>query len=317
MKLVRVLGIPVRVDPSSIVVFALVAWTLASGYFPSVLPGVRSFEAWLHGVAAAGTLLLCVILHELSHALVARRAGVAVRAITLHLLGGVSELDDEPPTPRAEAAIAIAGPLASFVIALAAFAARAGAVPGTSAWAYLGYVALANALLGGFNLVPAFPLDGGRVFHALLWAMTGGRDRATHLASRVASLVAMGLLAIGGMRGFAGDPIGGMWLMLIGLFLSSAARNSRELAIVRTRLERYSVADVMEPASGDAQAPSSSESAVRPDDSAWRAFVRLARSQTGRLAVVAGGRLVGVVDQASLRAAMARAASADEARRAA
>jgi Zn-dependent protease len=307
MTLFRMRGIPLRVDPSSMVVFVVIAWTLAAGYFPAVLPDLGVVAAWGYGIASALTLLTSVVLHELAHALVARTRGVGVHAITLHVLGGASELDDEPPSPGAEAEIAIAGPLASGMIALSAFVARATVEPGGSAWAVLSYVVVANALLGVFNLVPAFPLDGGRVLRAILWAASGRLDAATRAASRVGTVVAVLMVVAGGVRAFGGDAVGGVWLVMIGFFIHHAARTSGQLATMRTRLDRFRVAELMAPASRETTVPTAADAVVGPRDSAWLAFLRLARNRTGHVPVVDGGTLVGVVDEAGLREAIARA----------
>jgi Zn-dependent protease len=250
--------------------------------------------------------LLSVVLHELAHAFVARAHGVSVGGITLHVLGGVSELNDEPASPRAEAVIAIAGPLASFVIAAFVFAAHEAAVPGTSTSAFLAYVALANLLLGAFNLVPAFPLDGGRLLRAALWAWDGRLDRATRRASRFSTLLAVALIALGAVRGLAGDAISGLWLAMIGVFLHRAARSSGELATVRGHLERVRVADLMAPGRGNG-GPLAPDAVVAPGDSAWLAFLRLAKTRSRRLDVVDDGAVVGAIDQADIRQALARA----------
>jgi Zn-dependent protease len=302
----RLRGIPVRVAPSALIVFGVIAWTLASGYFPHVLPALEPAAAWAYGIGAAVVLLVSVVLHELAHAFVARAHGVSVGGITLHVLGGVSELDDEPPHPRAEALIAVAGPLASFVLAAGAFSAYEATVPGTSTSAFLAYVALANVLLGAFNLVPAFPLDGGRLLRAALWAWNGRLHRATRTASRLGTLLAIALIALGAVRGFAGDAVGGLWLAMIGVFLHRSARTSEQLAAVRGHLERVRVADLMVPGPSNGR-PSGPDAVVAPDDSAWVAFLRLSKSGSPRLDVVDEGAVVGAIDRAGIHGALARA----------
>jgi Zn-dependent protease len=315
MQLFRVRGIPVRVDVGWLLIFGLVAWNLASGYFPHVLPAQSPGAAWVQAVVAAVLLFASVLLHELAHALVAVRRGVAVGGITLHLFGGVSELTSEPETPRDELLIAIVGPLASFAIAAGAYG--VGWLASGPPWAdaIAGYVAAVNVVVGVFNLVPAFPLDGGRVLRAVLWARSGRLFWATRVASRVGSLLALAMIVLGAGRALAGEAMGGLWLALIGLFLHQSARASYELARVRARLESIAVRDVMSAAPAAEAAPSAA--VVSPRDSAWRAFLELSGKDPGAVAVVEQGALVGVVTSQDLRDALARDGDAGAGRRAA
>jgi len=307
LQIFRVAGIPVRVDASWLLVFALISWSLASGYFPHVLPQLTPGAAWLHAVTAACLLFASVFLHELSHALVARRQGVRVSGIRLHVFGGVSELEAEPPTPRAEFLIAVVGPLTSF--ALAAFCYGLGRAGGAVLWltALTGYLTAVNLIVGLFNLVPGFPLDGGRLLRAMLWWGSGRLGWATHWASRVGSLFAFMLVALGAVRAVAGELVGGLWFILIGLFLHRGAHASASMVHMHDRLAPLRVADVMRyrpSANGDgvaaAPAPAGSDDVVSPESSAWLAFLKTARSRGGRVAVVDHGRLVGVVSHRDL-----------------
>jgi len=328
IELFRVRGIPVRIDAGWLVIFGLVTWSLAAGYFPNVLPARSAAAYWLHGVLAAFLLFASVFLHELSHALAALDQGVPVGGITLHVFGGVSQLDAEPPTPRAEALIAVVGPLTSFAIAGLCLAADR-LVEGAPAFhAVAGYLVAINLMVGVFNLVPGFPLDGGRLLRAALWWWTGRLAQATRIASRCGMAVAALLVGLGALRAVVGDLVGGLWLVLIGLFLQRAARSSWELMRVRARLERLRVEEIMTRASliadviaplADAGAALGAEHVVRPRDSAWTAFLKLGRTRGGRVAVVDGQALVGVVTQRDLQAALATngAGPADLARRAA
>jgi Zn-dependent protease len=223
----RIAGIPVRIDLGWLLVFALITWSLATGYFPQVLPELASGAAWLHGVGAAALLFVSVFLHELAHALVARRLGMRVTGIRLHLFGGVSELAAEPRTPRAEVSVAAVGPLTSF--ALAGVCYGLGRLTTGSSWlaALTGYLTVVNLVLGLFNLVPGFPLDGGRLLRALLWWGSGRREWATRWASQAGSLFGGLLMALGVLRGLGGEVVGGLWFLLIGLFLHRAAQAGR------------------------------------------------------------------------------------------
>jgi Zn-dependent protease len=307
MELFRIRGIPVRIDLGWLLIFGLVAWSLASGYFPFMLPAQSAMASWALGIGAALLLFASVLVHELAHALVALRHGVGVGGITLHLFGGVSQLESEPETPRAELLIAIVGPLTSFAIAGAWYA--IGRLLTGPPWADVlaGYVAVVNLVVGVFNLVPAFPLDGGRVLRAALWASSGSLDAATRWAARVSTVLAVLMVAVGIVRALRGEAMGGIWLALIGLFLLQAARSSYDLVRVRARLDALRVEQVMNTAPAvldrvrDALGAPSTDDVVAPRDSAWQAFLKIARSGTGRVAVVDDRALVGVVTQRDLQ----------------
>ena len=234
LQVFRVAGIPVRVDFGWLLVFALVSWSLANGYFPRVLPEVSHGAIWLHAVVAAALLFVSVFLHELFHALVAVQHGMRVRGIRLHVFGGVSELESEPPSPMAELRIAAVGPLVSLVIAALCYALGRMVVGVPWAIALTGYLAAVNLIIGLFNLVPGFPLDGGRLLRAMLWWWSGRRDWATRWASRAGIAFGLLLMVLGVARTLGGETVGGLWFVLIGLFLQHAARAS----IVPSRADR-------------------------------------------------------------------------------
>ena len=317
LQIFRVAGIPVRVDPSWLLVFGLISWSLAAGYFPSVLPQVTTAAAWVQGVAAALLLFVSVFLHELSHALVALEHGVPVSGIRLHVFGGVSELEAEPPTPRAEFLIAIVGPLTSFVIAALCYGIGQAIEGPPWAAALTGYLAAVNFLVGIFNLAPGFPLDGGRVLRAMLWWATGRQSWSTLWASRVGSAFAFVMVGIGALRALRGELIGGLWFVFIGLFLHQAARASRELIVIRERLETLRVSDIMTPVDGAVAEPPPVRDTVTPEASAWQAFLKLGSGRRTELPVVAGDRLLGVVTRRDLRDALTERPGADVAHRAA
>jgi Zn-dependent protease len=314
----RVAGIPIRVDASWLLIFGLIAWSLAAGYFPRVVPDSSTGVAWLHGVLAAALLFVSVLLHELSHAVVALEHGVPVAGIRLHIFGGVSELEAEPPTPRAEMLIAIVGPLTSFVIAATCY----GVGRLVAGWPWLaaltGYLAGVNLIIGLFNLVPGFPLDGGRLLRAMLWAWSGRVGWATRWASRAGSAFAFALVGLGVVRALGGELVGGLWFMLIGLFLHQAARSSEQLERIRARLTPLRAADVMTPASAPAQPSAPLSDRVDAQASAWEAFLKLGRSRAGQVPVVSRDRLVGLIGRRDIQAALdAGRADADVAGRAA
>jgi Zn-dependent protease len=307
LQVFRVAGIPVRVDVSWLLVFALISWSLATGYVPRVLPELGSGAAWLHGAAAAALLFACVLVHELSHALVALHHGVRVSTIRLHVFGGECELESEPSTPLAEAVVTLMGPLTSLLLAAASYSFGHAVTDVPWALALTGYLAAVNLILGLFNLAPALPLDGGRLLRAILWWWSGSQLSATRWAAGAGSLFGMGLIALGGVRLAGGELVGGAWFVVIGLVLVRAARSSLALARMRDRLAPVRIADVMTPLATtvDALASPSRDVAVAPDASAWQGYLTLDRTGAGRLAVIEAGRLVGVVSHRDLQHALA------------
>ena len=196
VKLFTLVGFEVKIDVSWIIIAVLVVWSLAQGVFPRYLEGSSPTVYWLMGLAGAAGLFASIIFHELCHSLVARRFGMMMKGITLFVFGGVAEMQDEPPSPKAEFFMAVAGPAASIfagAVFLAIGASAGGVMPGelTVVIQYLGVI---NLVLAGFNLLPAFPLDGGRVLRSILWRVKGDFRRATRISSRIGS--AFGLLLI-------------------------------------------------------------------------------------------------------------------------
>jgi Zn-dependent protease/CBS domain-containing protein len=244
VRLLSVFGIPININASWVFIYALITWTLAVGYFPRQLPGLEPVAYWATGLLAALLLFASVLIHELAHSLVAIENGLTVRGITLHLLGGVSQLDDEPPDPRTELLMAAAGPLASLALALVLSLAR---IPVDAPWgdAILTYLMYVNVAVGLFNLIPGFPLDGGRLLRAVVWRSTGDFARATATASRVGRGVAVGLVVLGAWQAFTGSFLSGLWLVLIGLFLRQAASLSHAQATLASTLGELPVTDVM------------------------------------------------------------------------
>jgi len=237
-RLGEISGIEIAVDYSWVLIFALITFSLA-GSFAQELAGVSRPLAWTAAVATSLLFFASIVLHELGHSLVAQRLGLRVRSITLFIFGGVAQLESEPRRPGHEILIAIAGPLVSFVLAVAfgtleaVFQSDAG--EGETLATMMGSLARINWLLAIFNCVPGFPLDGGRVLRGLVWAMTGSFDRATRIAAAAGSFVAYGLIGLGIVVGLGtGQLASGLWLAFIGWFLLSAARASvGQLAVER------------------------------------------------------------------------------------
>ncbi len=246
VRVLTIRGIPINVHVSWLVIYGLITWTLAVGYFPHALPDLPAAAYWANGLLAALLLFVSVLLHELSHSLVAIAHGLSVRGITLHVFGGVSHLEDEPPTPRAEFLIAVVGPVTSFAIAVVLWLINAsGVVQAGWARAVIGYLVVVNVAVGIFNLVPGFPLDGGRVLRAAVWKWKGALDQATYIASRVGVGFAFALMALGVFQIFGGAVLGGFWLIVIGMFLRGAADASYSQMALREALARLPVRDIM------------------------------------------------------------------------
>jgi Zn-dependent protease len=285
----RVAGIPVGASWSALLIALLIAWSLGGQLLPVQVPGLVPAAYWLAGAAGAGLFLGSLLAHELGHALVARRAGLRVRGITLWLLGGVAQLEDEPASPRDELRVAIVGPAVSLALAVAfGLAAAALSVVGGPglAVAVAAWLALGNAALAVFNLLPAAPLDGGRVLRGLLWRRHGNRVRAAVTATRAGEWVGFGLVAYGLLGAFTGWGIGTLWTALVGWFLVVAARQEREQALLGRGLGGLRAAQVMTPAPAVAPAWFTVDAFLRSYVEPWRATVLPLRGFDGQAAGV-------------------------------
>ena len=289
VSLFSVSGIEIKIDWSWVIIAVLIAWSLAQGYFPSISEGLPQATYWGMGIVALVGLFASIVLHELGHSLVAQRYGLPIRGITLFVFGGVAEMTEEPARPKVEIVMAIAGPIVSLVLA-AAFSAAAAVADslGVAAPAVvvLGYLGSLNLLLALFNLVPAFPLDGGRVLRGVLWWSTGDFRRATRWAS-IGGMVFSGvLIAVGLASIFSGDFAGGIWWVLIGLFLNGAAQSSRQDVELRAALKGLTVRRLM----------TGGPITVPPDLGVDALVAHFMYRHHHRLfPVVDGGRLVGAV----------------------
>ena len=246
IPLFRVGGIQIGVHPSWLIVFALITWSLAAGFLPDALPGIPPAEAWVIGGICTILLFVSVLLHELAHSFVAIRRGLPVSSITLFIFGGVSNLTEESRTPRTEFLIAIVGPLTSFLVAGVSYAIASVPLDARIVVVF-GYLAIVNAALGAFNLIPGFPLDGGRVFRSIVWRATGNLRRATEIAGAVGQAVGFGFIALGLYGVFNRDLLGGLWTAAIGWFLQSAAASSVEQMLIDRRLAGMRVRDAFTP----------------------------------------------------------------------
>jgi Zn-dependent protease len=245
-RLFRLLGIPISLDASWLVILALLTLSLTE-MFPELMrkyyPGtvsVAPYYYWIMGLVAALAFFVCVLLHELGHAIVARSQGMPIRGITLFLFGGVAELGDEPVSAGTEFLMAIAGPVVSVILALvlwglALVGYHAGWPP--EVVIVLGYLGSINGLVLVFNLIPAFPLDGGRVLRSILWAATGKLRQATYWASLLGQAFAWLLIGCGVVQFFWENWLSGIWLGLIGFFLNNAARSAYQQVLIRQALQ--------------------------------------------------------------------------------
>lgn len=223
-------GIPIRLDPSWFVIVGLLTWSLSHHYFPRLSPGLAATTYWGMGLIATLLLFVCVLLHELAHSLVARRFGLPVACVTLFLFGGVSQIQAGARTPRVEAAVALAGPLVSVLLAACGMGAMR-MIGRPSLFlpipvALLYYLTMVNVAVALFNLLPGFPLDGGRVVRALIWRWSGDLRGATRVASGLGVGLGVALIALGVWVVTQGRWVGGAWYVCLGIFLRNAAQAS-------------------------------------------------------------------------------------------
>ncbi|MBI5326799.1 MAG: site-2 protease family protein [Deltaproteobacteria bacterium] len=353
VKLFKILGIQISLDYTWFIVFGLVAWSLAQGYFPLTIPGLTTFTYIIVGTISAALLFICVLIHELSHSYTSNKLGIEVKEITLFIFGGVAKLTKEPDDPIKELKIAIAGPAASTALA-ATFWVLMRLVDAISIYpvlsAVFGYLSMINMVLVAFNIIPGFPLDGGRILRAIWWNKTGDLQKATHVASQVGKGFAALLIGFGFFQIFLGNFIGGLWMIFIGMFLQQAADSGYRQLLVNKTLERMKVGDAMTmnviaiagdstlasvvekyffgyhfagfPVVSDGQITGmltlnnvriipqqewnttlvkdvmnkiSPDAILRPEDSAMDALSRMINLDTGRVIVMDGGKIVGII----------------------
>jgi Zn-dependent protease/CBS domain-containing protein len=362
IRLFTAFGIPIEINVSWFIIFALVSWSLVSVYFPSNYPDLSVTYHWIMGLVAALLLFASVLLHELGHSYVAKTHGVPIKRITLFLFGGVSQLTKESSDPGTEIKIAIAGPGVSYVLMMVFFGVYFLTTRGASPQGVapvLKYLAYVNGLLGTFNLIPGFPLDGGRLLRALIWKVTGDLRRSTYIASRVGGFVGFAFIAIGFLSVFTGRFIFGLWMVLIGFFLRQAAEASYVQVVITSALKGVMVRDIMKrevitvpeditiqqlvdnyffryhfdcfPVSmesklegivtlndlkalprdrwhetlvRDVMQTDRSAVSVKPDDEVSQVLRRMVRDQCGKLPVIDGDRVVGIITRKDIMEAL-------------
>ena len=247
-RLGKVLGFDIDVDWSWLLVFVLVVFSLAQGYFPYFYPQFGAAMDWVLGAVAAVLLFASVLAHELTHSVVARRNGIEIKGITLFIFGGVSQTRTEPATAAVEFKMAVVGPAMSFALALVFWLlGRAAELGGAAApvVALAQYLAFINLLLGAFNMAPGFPLDGGRALRSVIWAVTDDLEKATRYSCYAGQAVGYALMGMGALEIAAGVLVGGLWFIFIGWFLAGAARTSYQQVLVRQALSGIEVERIM------------------------------------------------------------------------
>jgi Zn-dependent protease/CBS domain-containing protein len=292
-RIARIAGINIEANVSWLVVVVLLAFSLAVTWFPSAAPRQSAATYWILGFIAALLLFASVLLHELAHSLVARARGLPVSSITLFIFGGVSNLQQEPQSPGVEFVMAIVGPLTSLVIgAVSLFLGLAIGHNSPLVSATLNYLGIANLLLGVFNLIPGFPLDGGRVLRSILWKATGSMQKATRWASLVGQAVAYLFILWGILQLFTGNFIGGLWIGFIGWFLLQAAQAANSQVMLDSVFKGATVGQLMSPPPATAPANISLQQLV--DEYILPLGIR-------SIPVVQGDQLVGLITLSDIR----------------
>ncbi len=248
IEIAKIFGIPIKLDLSWFIILAFITWTLATGYFPSKYPELDKSTYLIMGLLSALLLFVSVLLHELSHSLVARRHNIPIRGITLFIFGGIAEMEQEPPTPRSEILMAAAGPLCSGILAFLFLLLGnlcTNFLPYAPIIGVLQYCLFINTALMIFNLLPGFPLDGGRMLRAAIWNSTGDLKKATYTTSRIGSSMGLFFIIFGFFQIFTGNFIGGLWLALIGMFIKSAADSSYQQLVSGNVLQGIKISEIM------------------------------------------------------------------------
>jgi Zn-dependent protease/predicted transcriptional regulator len=247
INLFKIAGIQITIDISWFIIFFLVLWSLSAGYFPRQFPDQSVQVYWGAGLVATILFFFSVLFHEMSHSLMAQRCGIEISEIKLFIFGGVSRLSEEAKNPVNEFKIAVVGPLSSFVLAIFFWFCTKllGGLQLSLAQIITGYLVWINVALGIFNLLPGFPLDGGRILRAIIWYKTGSLSRATKWASDVGKGLAIALMVLGALQIFGGMLIGGIWLIFIGMFLRGVAEGGYQEVMMRQSLENVQVHEVM------------------------------------------------------------------------
>ena len=295
INLFKILGIRISIDYTWFIVFVLFAWSLAYGYYPANIPNLSLSTYIVMGVISSLSLFICVLIHELSHSYTSNRLGLDIKEITLFIFGGMAKLTREPDRAMDELKIAAAGPLASLALAvffyfLRNLIDRAYNFPPLSA--VIGFLAYINLALLVFNMIPGFPLDGGRVLRAVWWARTGDVKKATRVASQIGKGFAIFLIVYGFFQIISGFFIGGLWALLIGTFLQQAAEGSYRQLLMKLSLEGVRVEDIM------SKTVVTMEDGISLSDAIEKYFFKY---HFVSFPVTSGGRVVGLIALNNIR----------------
>lgn len=287
-KIGTVFGIDIEINSTWFIVFFLVTFSLIS-YFPAAYPELSTWASVIDGLITSILFFLSVLFHELSHSIVAKRNQLDIKRITLFVFGGVAQMSDEPSSPRVEFKMAVAGPAASYFLALffgGLFLASRATSLGLGITAPFQYLAFINLALGTFNLIPGFPLDGGRILRAGLWSYQGNLAKATQMAARGGQFFAFGLVFLGVLLFFRADFLGGIWLIFLGWFLNQAATSGYKQTFLRQALLGVKIEEIM--SKNVLLAPANLTLSQLVDD-------YFLRYKVGRFPVIENGQLLGIV----------------------
>jgi len=246
LHLGKIAGIDIYVNFSWLIIFVFLTWSLATGWFPQLYPTWSSSTYWIVSIIATLLLFLSVLLHELAHSLVARARGLSVKNITLFIFGGVSNIEQEPTSPGVEFQMAVVGPVVSLLIGVVAYLLQLPLRGSNSPLqGILFYLGVTNILLGIFNLIPGFPLDGGRVLRSIVWKINGSLRRATQVTTIIGQIIAYLFILWGILLFFNGNLLNGIWIGFIGWFLLSSAQAANSQVMLQSMFRGVTVSDVM------------------------------------------------------------------------
>jgi Zn-dependent protease len=241
----HVWGIPIQINPSTFLILGLVTWTLAGSLLPAAYPEMSDVGRWLTGLLTALLFVASILLHELAHAWVARRNGIPVLSVTLYIFGGIAQLGGKPKTPGAEFRVAAVGPVSSLILAAIFYGLNQVFVDRGYFGASSEWLAYINLILALFNLLPGYPLDGGRILESIVWGLTRKQETGVRVAGTAGQIIAYGLIGLGVFRVFRGDVFGGIWSILIGFILHNAATVEKRAFLQQGQLAGTPVSQVM------------------------------------------------------------------------
>lgn len=287
LRLFKIAGIEIGVHYTWLFAFVLIAWSLAAGFFPASFPSWGTQTYWIAGVLSALFLFVSVLVHEMAHSLVAQARGIQVRGITLFIFGGVSNISGEAEKARDEFVISVVGPLTSLALAgVFWLISQVVLGEGSLAAAIVDYLVLINIMLGLFNLLPGFPLDGGRVLRSILWGSTHSIVKATNIAAVIGQIFGWLFIGYGVLQIWSGNYLGGLWIALIGWFLNGAADSSRREVVMQANIRGVRVKEIMDPS------PMTVDPQTTISELVFQHFLRSGRRA---LPVTQNGQILGII----------------------